>query len=167
MRSQPFTDLPAVRKGRVFDLGWVFVNSGWFGANWQMRQVATAFGLTQLRAGHHTAAGGASLVVGRDSGLVTIAGAGTSVRGTLVGPELLVGIEPDPAETVARIAIPAEAAHRLCVRPEDYEIRLPDMGVFRLEYDPESALECLSTKHTADRSWSTKSSSQATPLFPR
>jgi hypothetical protein len=147
LRSQAFAQVPAVREGRVFDLGWEFVNSGWFGANWQLRQVATAFGLSQLRAGHHTAEGGECLVVDPAAGLVTLAGVGASARRTLVGPQLLAEIDAPGPDAVAQIVIPGEASQRMCDRPEDYEIRSADGGVHRLEHDRESALESLHTRH--------------------
>lgn len=43
--------ISAVRNGRVIGLGMEAINSGWFGAHWQLQLIARAYGLVLLRAG--------------------------------------------------------------------------------------------------------------------
>lgn len=132
-----FRSLPAVRHGRVFEQDWNGIRSGWFAANWQLRLISHAFGLTQLTAGD----GDDQLFAAADrsSGTLSIA-ANASGSLELSGP----GITPRrielSADLVTTVELTPDQAADLCSLPEAYSISLGAHSRRHLAHDRESAL---------------------------
>jgi DNA-binding transcriptional MerR regulator/ABC-type Fe3+-hydroxamate transport system substrate-binding protein len=136
--SEPFRRLRAARLGRVSQLDWSGVRSGWFGSHWQLHLIAHAFGLTQLRA------------AGKENDVFAVAdpAAGrielTSLRNTdavVAGP----GLSPRTIElrrgSTSSLELGPELAEKLSRLPEVYGISFSgEFDAAPFAHDRESAL---------------------------
>lgn len=135
--GRAFRSLPAVRHGRVFEQDWNGIRSGWFAANWQLRLISHAFGLTQLTAGD----GDEQLFAAVDprSGRLSIAANATGSV-ALSGP----GIAPRPIDLsrdlTATVELTPDQAADLCSLPEAYSVSLGPLSHRQFVHDRESAL---------------------------
>lgn len=142
LSSKPVADLRAARCGHVFELGWEFVNSGWFSAHWQLVQIAHAFGVTQLVAGD-----GPDLVLAAAdprSGTLALTAVDDGGVAVLSGP----GMEPMPvelsSERVTRIDAGPDTVRSLAGLPERYALhRAGRTTPLLFTHDRESAVARL------------------------
>jgi DNA-binding transcriptional MerR regulator/ABC-type Fe3+-hydroxamate transport system substrate-binding protein len=147
LKTATLRRLPAVRSGRVFDLRWTHMRSGWFSAHAQLDVIARAFGVCRLR----TAGSGPPihLAVAR-SGKVTVAptAAGAGIV-TLGGPK----ISDTPLELTdgdaSSVDIGDVGAADLSVYPEAYWLATRDRVTHPLTHDRESALERVTQRRAA------------------
>jgi ABC-type Fe3+-hydroxamate transport system substrate-binding protein/DNA-binding transcriptional MerR regulator len=146
LKSRSVSELPAVRRGRVFDLGWEFVNSGWFGAHWQLQLVAHAFGLTQLSAGSPNAQ--VFGVADPATGVVALTSSFRDMSVVISGPDLFPTRADLHRQEAATISVAPEVARNLCGLPELYSVSLDDTSsAFPFVRDRESALARLASVH--------------------
>lgn len=141
LRESPaFARLPAATGGRVVQLGWAGVRSGWFTSHWELSLIARAYGLVQLRS--EDALDTVYAVVDPTAGTVALAPAFRDLQVTLAGPGgARPVLELRKGQPTHLTLDPADAG-RLCAFPEAYRLEVePDGRVAALALDRESALE--------------------------
>jgi DNA-binding transcriptional MerR regulator len=129
----------AVRTGRVIDFGMEIVNSGWFGAHWQLQVIARAYGLVLLRAGQDADAIFAA--INPSNGLLSIAAPQADGALVLGGPYLAAQSVVVERERATTLQLDRVCAAHLAQVPEMYTAARADGADLAFTADRESALE--------------------------
>jgi DNA-binding transcriptional MerR regulator/ABC-type Fe3+-hydroxamate transport system substrate-binding protein len=140
--SRIFRALPAVQAGRLFTYDWSGWMSGWFSAHWQLRLVAHAFGLTQLRAGDE----GEHLVAVADprAGTLDVTPVYSDTRIVVRGRDVNSTTLELRRGEATRVSLPRAGVANLCRLPEAYSVVFEDTPpAHPFVHDQESAVSQL------------------------
>lgn len=131
--------LPAARSGRLFDLQWLDMASGWFTAHRQLHVVARAFGVYQLRTAGVEAPVHLAIAPTGKAALAPVADSGwTRLRGPGL-PEISLELQAGEVATTDL----GDLAADVCAFPEAYVLSTERSGSRHLMVDRESAVERL------------------------
>jgi DNA-binding transcriptional MerR regulator/ABC-type Fe3+-hydroxamate transport system substrate-binding protein len=153
LRSEIPRNIPATETGRIFELGWELTYSGWFSADWQLRRIAEAFDVVQLRADLN--GGAAHLAASPASGRISVSTTEAD-RLILEGPRIHQAHETAEADPV-EFSVESSAAAHLCAFPQRYRLRRGHESVSLIR-DEESALARIAARPATSRRASPMSS---------